>query len=299
VPYAVTLDGRFRLSRWLGDKPNSNQEHSSVSVPGASDFTINPTNGDPPRWFRAEIRSVRNIQNGPVGPILNQRISSERIVASLEQSRWWSEVTRVTDWLVRLLWASSLWALAVLAGAGILGIGPATGALASLTRKWAQGQTDVRPWPVFWHTFHDDWWRTTRLAWIMVGVIGLLTWEIHLATSPTLHGLHAIVIPLGLLDAMVVAISLYVFPLYAHRHFDRLGQYFRLAAVTSLLNPGRTVLLLALLYGFIFVLGGILRVIAVSALMYAMVRLSLAGFSRLEQMSLTPGKSSPPPDLPP
>lgn len=83
---------------------------------------------------------------------------------------------------------------------------------------------------------------------------------------------------------MAVAMARYVFPLYAHRQTDRLWQYFRLAALTCVVNPDRTLLILTMLYVVFFVLGGILPLAAVSALMYAMVRLSLAGFKRLERM---------------
>lgn len=196
----------------------------------------------------------------------------------------WSGIAVAADWLARVFWASFLWLAFSLVGAGVLGIGPATASLASLTRKWVQGQSGVvRPWEVFWDTFRHDFWRTNRLAWIMMGVLGFLAWDTHLAVVVKLSFLHVAVVPLGVIDVVAVAVATYVFPLYAHRQVDRLWRYFHLAAIACVLNPGRTLIMLSMLYVLLFVFGGILPLLAVSALMYGMVRLSLAGFERVER----------------
>ncbi len=56
---------------------------------------------------------------------------------------------------------------------------------------------------------------------------------------------------------MFAAVSLYLFPLFAHRPLDSLRQYGRWAVLTSVLNPGETAVMLAVLYEDRFVLGGI------------------------------------------
>ncbi len=205
---------------------------------------------------------------------------------SLENSKLWSGVTQVTDWLVRIVWASLLWCGFSLLGLGILGVGPATASLSALTRKWAQGKADeVRPWAVFRDTFRYEFWRTNRLAWVMMAVMGFLAWDTHLTVAVKLVWLHLALVPLALVDVVVVAVAVYVFPLYAHRQVDSLWKYFRLAALACVLNPGRTLVMLAMLYVEWFVLGGVLPFLAVSALMYAVVRLSLAGFERVERLA--------------
>ena len=213
----------------------------------------------------------------------------------MANSKWWSGITEAIDWGVRALWASVLWFAFSIAGAGILGVGPATASLAALTRNWARGKADeVRPFKVFWNTVRYDFWRTNGLAWILIGVIGFLVWDTHVSVAVKRGLLHLAFIPLGVIEVVVIAVSIYVFPLYAHRQMDSLWKYLRLAALACVLNPGRTLIMMAMLYVVLFVLGGVLPFLAVSALMYAMVRLSLAGFDRVERLATTQHPSEPP-----
>jgi uncharacterized membrane protein YesL len=179
-----------------------------------------------------------------------------------------------------------LWALFSLAGAGLLGVGPATVALAALTRKWTQGQADqARPWNVFWNSYRHDFWRTNSLAWSSLIVLAFLAIDTHATLVSNLRDVHLLIYPLTAIDSFMVAIIIYLFPLYADRHMDSMWKYWRFAALTCILNPGRTLLMLVMLYLAFFVFGGILPFLSLSILMYGLVRFSLAAFSRLENVA--------------
>lgn len=205
----------------------------------------------------------------------------------------WSKISSVVDCGVRTVEISLLWMLFSAVGLVILGVGPATAAASVVARKFVL-RTEVPVFRTFISAYRTEFVRANKLAWILMAVGIVLAWDTRISINAHSGILHLLIVPILLVDVVCAAIALYVFPLYAHRHIPKVVHYFRLAVVTAVLNPGRSVVMLALLYGWVFVLGGVLPFLSVGLLIYLLVRLAISGSDRVVRVldpeaSLDPG----------
>lgn len=202
----------------------------------------------------------------------------------------WSKVSSAVDFGLRAVELSLLWMVFSAVGLVIVGVGPATAAAHSVARKNVL-RTDVPVFRTFISTFRREFVRANQLAWVLMAVGLILAWDSRIALYAHPGILHLLVIPLFLVDGACAAVALYVFPLYVHRHLPRIWHYFRLAAVTAVLNPGRSLVMLALLYGWVFVLGGILPFVTIGFLVYMLTWLAITGSDRAVRL-LDPGSQT-------
>ena len=209
------------------------------------------------------------------------------------ESRFWNAVSNVVIWVIRMFEVSFLWMLFSVVGLVVLGVGPATAASCVVTRKFVLGQTEIRVFRTFLSAYRTDFWRANKLAWILMAVGVVLAWDTKIAVDAHTMALHLALIPIVLVDVVFTAIALYVFPLYAHRNIPRLVHYFRVALVTAVFNPARSLIMLAALYVWLFVLGGLLPFLGVGLLIYVLMRLSMSGIDRVVQSLDAKAQSNP------
>lgn len=123
---------------------------------------------------------------------------------------------RLFTWVVRLTFVNFLWLLFTLLGGVVLGFGPATVAMFSVTRQWQTGDPDVAIFTTFWRTFRADFWSANALSWLLA-VLGAALW-LDIRLLPLQGGVVGVLLgslSVGLLIAFCVAL-LFVFPLFVH-----------------------------------------------------------------------------------
>ena len=207
---------------------------------------------------------------------------------AVEESPLLGKLSIAIHWVGQLIEVSVLWVGFTLGGLVVLGMGPATIALCAIMRMWVLGKQPDQPMPsLFWTHYRKEFVRANELFWCLVPIGIFLAWDTHVAIYHVMPTVRWTAVPIMLADVCFASITLYLFPLYVHRNLARLTQYFRLAFLTAVINPGCTFLLLGLLYVWIFVLRGALPVATASVVVYAIVRVAIAGVERVAKLSQT------------
>ncbi|PAD16224.1 YesL family protein [Shouchella clausii] len=80
---------------------------------------------------------------------------------------------QASEWIYNMMKLNGLWLLGIVAGLGLLGVMPATTAVAAVTRKWAHGNQDVPMWNLFWKTYKQSF-ATSNQVGALFAVLALI-----------------------------------------------------------------------------------------------------------------------------
>jgi uncharacterized membrane protein YesL len=197
-------------------------------------------------------------------------------------ARFWHAVDVGSTWAVRVIWASLLWFLFVVAGLVVGGLGPATAGLFTVVRGWILGRAEVEsPWRTYRRVFRQEFWPTNALFWVAATAGVLLGAETLVAIHARSVWLHWVTLPLLVLDLAYGSAAVYMFPLYVHRRLPTVWRYAQWAWATGVASPGHTVIMLALVALWVLVLRGLLPLLGLSGLAWALMRVALDADARL------------------
>lgn len=119
---------------------------------------------------------------------------------------------RINAFLVaiyRVAYLNLLWATTTVGGLGLLGIGPASYALAKYMDRWLRGGETPPPARTFWRYARERVWQSSLVAWILLAVGGVVVTNVFLATSWYLQAANV-----GALVLLGV-VTTYVYPVMA------------------------------------------------------------------------------------
>lgn len=150
------------------------------------------------------------------------------------------------DWVVRLVALSLLWMALSVAGAVVLGVGPATAAAFAIARRWLRGDTGFSLFASACETFVHEFWKANGLVWAMAVPAAVLMIDMRYVTSHP-GGAEAVFGLLSLIPLALYAVTaLYVFPVFVHFEIG-LGQSIKTALLVGVANPLRSLVGLAMM----------------------------------------------------
>lgn len=109
----------------------------------------------------------------------------------------------------RVAFLNLLWAATTVLGLGLLGIGPASYALAKYVDRWLRAGETPPPARVFWRYARERAGRSMVISWILLAAGGVIVTNVFLAQS-----WYVQVLNVGALVVLAVAAS-YVYPVLA------------------------------------------------------------------------------------
>lgn len=143
------------------------------------------------------------------------------------------------EWVTRLAYVNLLWIFFAFLGLGFFGWMPASIAMFSITKKWVNGERDIRIFPLFWTSYKQDWWKGNILGMIFMLIFLLLYMDfriIGILDGPTTLLLFFIC---GLF-LFFSTTFLYLLPVYTYYDL-KLLEYIKYAFVIGFLRPAHTV----------------------------------------------------------
>ncbi|AYV73933.1 MULTISPECIES: YesL family protein [Niallia] len=148
-------------------------------------------------------------------------------------------VYKFCEWVTRLAYVNLLWIFFTVLGLGFFGWMPASIALFSITKKWVNGENDIRIFPLFWASYKQDWWKGNILGMIFMLIFLLLYLDFRI---------------IGILDGPTTLLLFFIFGLFlffsttflyllpVYTYYDlKLLQCIKYAFVIGFLRPAHTV----------------------------------------------------------
>lgn len=140
------------------------------------------------------------------------------------------------EWTMRLTYVNALWILFSALGLVLLGVAPATVALFTVQRKWAQGEESVPVFATFWLHYKQNFVRANILGVLLAITGGVIYFDMKFFASN--DGLLFNILSLALLTLTLwyVIVLLFVFPVYVHYEL-KLMQNVKYAFIVGMLAP--------------------------------------------------------------
>ncbi|MDX8045308.1 YesL family protein [Gracilibacillus sp. S3-1-1] len=143
---------------------------------------------------------------------------------------------RFCVWIMKLAYLNILWLFFTLIGLVVLGLGPATIAMFSVTRKWVQGEDDISVSSVFWENYKNNFWKSNMLFYIYFLIIYLLS--VYYLLVRELDGIvGSLFIALVLIVTGLILFTILVsLPLFSHAKLS-VYRYVKYSAMIVISNP--------------------------------------------------------------
>ncbi|MGG3468555.1 DUF624 domain-containing protein [Neobacillus pocheonensis] len=170
----------------------------------------------------------------------------------MELSGFYGLIYKACVWIMRLAYLNVLWIAFTLLGLLIFGLGPATSAMFSISRKWIIGEDNIPVFRTFLTQFRSDFRKIFYLSAILFSVGALLLANLMFFTKgdvPLLQIAKILTVNLAIVYGVML---IYIFPVFCH--FDlKLLQYLKQSFYIGFLHPVFTLFLVLGMVGIGFV----------------------------------------------
>lgn len=196
---------------------------------------------------------------------------------------------RFCEWIMKLAYLNILWLFFTLIGLVFLGLGPATMAMFSVTRKWISGDKDIPVFPLFWQNYKDSFWRSNMLFYIYFLIIYLLSvyYQVIRELDGMIGGLFVVItLVTACFLLFVILVSL---PLFSHAKLS-IYHYLKYSAMIVVSNPFHmlALALAILLIGIVFLLlPGLLPFFSGSVLSLMTMYIASKIFQKIEEIQVS------------
>lgn len=161
----------------------------------------------------------------------------------MEMGRLLNGIMNFCKWITHFAILNLLWIGGTLLGGVVLGIGPSTVAMYTVSRKAVMGVEEIPLVRTFWHAYRKEFIRANALFFSLVG-FGLL-WYIDLHFFRQMEGMIYTIIQYVLMFmgfALIILLA-YILPVYVHYDLKFL-QTFKQALFIGFLQPGNLILMI-------------------------------------------------------
>ncbi|MBP3039202.1 YesL family protein [Bacillaceae bacterium Marseille-Q3522] len=195
---------------------------------------------------------------------------------------------RACQWCMKLAYLNLLWLAFCLAGLILFGLFPATAAMFSVVRKWMMGESDAPVFRSFLQTYKSAFLTSNGIGFILAGCGYLLS--VNFFYSLLLDGWLSIIVLTSLIcmSLIYVIIVIYIFPVFVHYQLG-FTKYIKHALVSGLTHPGRTLLMIAavIIYYFVMVwVPGLIPFFSGSILAVILMGPSYQGFRKIDNQAV-------------
>ncbi|GIN85989.1 membrane protein [Heyndrickxia sporothermodurans] len=152
-----------------------------------------------------------------------------------------------SQWITRLVWVNLVWLFFIIAGLGIFGIMPATIALYTVTRRWANRDFDVSVWQTFKKVFKQEFIQANLVGSVFF-IIGLFLF-IDLRIANAMQGTFSVILYFFIFFLLLLLLNafLHFFPIYVHFHYS-IKNYIKQSFIISLISPVSSMMIIVGLF---------------------------------------------------
>lgn len=152
-----------------------------------------------------------------------------------------------SQWITRLVWVNLVWLFFIIAGLGIFGIMPATIALYTVTRRWANRDFDVSVWQTFKKVFKQEFIQANLVGSVFF-IIGLFLF-IDLRIANAMQGTFSVILYFFIFFLLLLLLNafLHLFPIYVHFHYS-IKNYIKQSFIISLISPVSSMMIIVGLF---------------------------------------------------
>lgn len=185
--------------------------------------------------------------------------------------------------LLRLVYLNLLWIIGTILGLGVLGVGPATIAMLSITRQWIRGNEEDAILPTFMQYYKENF-REGALFGVIYSIVGYVIYvDLMYVSSWYLRVLI-------LVGAFLYLISLaYIFPIVAHYDWKGIRLKIKMSFMIGFSHLQYTLMLFMAVLILAFILSyypGILSFAGASIIGYLVMWMTHQVFSKIERDAL-------------
>jgi len=146
------------------------------------------------------------------------------------------------QWVTRLVWVNIAWLLFIVAGLGIFGVMPATIALYTITRRWAQKDFGVPIWNTFFKVFKQEFYRSNIIGLFFALIGGFLWIDVRIAGA--MQGTFSVMLYFFLYFLIFLLLNAFIhfFPIYVHFQYT-IRDYIKQSFIISIISPASTILI--------------------------------------------------------
>ncbi|GAB2556162.1 YesL family protein [Gracilibacillus alcaliphilus] len=195
-----------------------------------------------------------------------------------------SKFIQFTEWITRMLHLQLVWTIFLIIGLGVSGFFPASFAMFAIVRKWIKGEEDFSVNKAFLNFYKAHFIKANLIGYgyILTGVSFL--YYFHLIDMQS--GIFFIVLKFLLLTVLLLYVmtGLFFIPVYVHFDIDVL-EMVRHAFIIAITHPFHIALMIGVFIAFgafLNVLPILLPFIAISMLVYFLMRIAVKAFQAIE-----------------
>ncbi|WP_053365841.1 YesL family protein [Bacillus sp. FJAT-27245] len=155
----------------------------------------------------------------------------------------WEKFNRYAIWMVKVAYVNLLWIFFTVAGLGLFGLFPSTGAMFTIVQKWLRKEPVERIFHTYWQTYKKEFISLNKfgLFFIVVGYIIVYDFLFLQLNGTKMQWLYPVI---GFIAISYFLTLVYFFPVYTQfdmKFFQYIKQSFLLGAGSFL----ETILILA------------------------------------------------------
>lgn len=179
------------------------------------------------------------------------------------ESKWYGVLSAGTEWILRMITATVIWAMFVCLGAVVFGIMPATTSLFTVMRVWLAGDTQTPLFKIFFCTFKAEF-IGSNLIGALLGMCALLAYiNFEYCLHHDLLLRYFILAPTMTISSLLVVVVIYIFPVISQLKTTPIRRIW-IALMLGLSHPFRTLGWIVVLVTYVSFLRGLIAFLLVS-----------------------------------
>jgi uncharacterized membrane protein YesL len=160
-------------------------------------------------------------------------------------------VYRFCEWVTRLAYLNVLWISFSLLGFIVLGAGPSTVAMYTVTRKWLTGNPDVPIFKTFFAAYKKEFLSGNLLGIILFIILAVFWLDFKIFAVMNAE-FSIVTILLSSLSLVFFVLLLFIFPVYVHYNI-KLSEVFKFSILVGLSKPFYSLMMIAGAIGALFI----------------------------------------------
>jgi uncharacterized membrane protein YesL len=160
-------------------------------------------------------------------------------------------VYRFCEWVTRLAYLNVLWISFSLLGLIVLGAGPSTVAMYTVTRKWLTGNLDIPIFKTFFQTYKKEFQRGNLLGIILFCILAVFWIDFKIFAVMDAE-FSVVTILLSSLSLVFFVLLLFIFPVYVHFNI-KLSEVFKFSVLIGFSKPFYSLMMIAGSFGALFI----------------------------------------------
>jgi uncharacterized membrane protein YesL len=160
-------------------------------------------------------------------------------------------VYRFCEWVTRLAYLNVLWISFSLLGLIVLGAGPSTVAMYTVTRKWLTGNLDIPIFKTFFNTYKKEFQRGNLLGIILFCILAVFWIDFKIFAVMDAE-FSVVTILLSSLSLVFFVLLLFIFPVYVHFNI-KLSEVFKFSVLIGFSKPFYSLMMIAGSFGALFI----------------------------------------------